>query len=128
MMSSECRPLQRAGQQRGCFDGLLPLFVVSLLRRACPCRVRLLDEVEFDWEGPMRRQWEDKIAELEAFKRQFGHVMTASVPEGKKLTGWIKGLRQQDRMGKLREVLSCWPHGTLFDSEPIAICRTRRSS
>jgi superfamily II DNA or RNA helicase len=67
-------------------------------------RVRLLDEIAFVWKSRTVGTWEDRLAEVVAFKGNFGHCnIPVNFPDNPKLGGFVNQMRSQRRRGALSE-------------------------
>jgi hypothetical protein len=65
-------------------------------------QTHLLDELGFTWESRDRGTWEDRLAEVAAFKAKHGHCdIPMSFSENPKLGRFINNMRVQRNAGKL---------------------------
>ncbi len=80
-------------------------------------QVRLLDELGFSWKLRERGSWEDRLAEVAAFKEKNGHCdIPLNYPENPKLGHFVNSTRTQrnngrltaDRLAKLEAVGFIW--------------------
>ncbi len=58
--------------------------------RLAPHRVRQLEEVGFPWEVRFNPAPEDRVAELRAFRRRYGHLAVPKNPAYSALAQWLK--------------------------------------
>jgi hypothetical protein len=79
--------------------------------------LRLLDELRFTWQHRERGSWDDRLAEVAAFKAKNGHCeIPPNYPENPKLGRFINAMRTQrnsgglspDRIGKLDALGFAW--------------------
>jgi hypothetical protein len=79
--------------------------------------VRLLDSLGFVWNGSNVGTWEDRLAEVAAFKTQYGHChIPARFVENPKLGRFANRMRVQrkkealsdDRIARLNEIGFVW--------------------
>jgi hypothetical protein len=65
-------------------------------------QIRDLDEIGFVWSGSPQHLWEQRVKELEAFKRKHGHC---NVPKNYSLNlalaRWVSRVRRRTKLGKL---------------------------
>ncbi|MEI8362364.1 MAG: Helicase associated domain protein [Betaproteobacteria bacterium] len=80
-------------------------------------RIRLLDELEFSWKLRDKGSWEDRLAEVVAFKEKYGHCnIPLNLTEPSKLSKFVnatrvqrnKGLLSAERIAKLDDVGFLW--------------------
>ena len=63
-------------------------------------KVELLETIGFDWV-PIDSQWQEKYAELKAYKEEHGHCNVLSSDKNKQLASWVKTQRTTYNKGKL---------------------------
>ncbi len=65
-------------------------------------RVQLLDEVNFTWQSRDVGTWEDRFAEVVAYKETYGHCdIPMRVAEYPKLGGFVNSMRSKRKSGEL---------------------------
>jgi superfamily II DNA or RNA helicase len=65
-------------------------------------QVRLLDEVNFTWKLRDRGSWDDRLAEVFAFKEKYGHCnIPMNLTEPPKLSAFVNATRVQRNKGTL---------------------------
>jgi len=65
-------------------------------------QVRLLDEIGFSWKHREVGTWEDRLAEVAAFKAKHGHCeIPRNYPDNPKLGSFINNMRSQRNSGRL---------------------------
>lgn len=94
-------------------------------------QVHLLDDLGFTWQHRERGSWEERLAEVAAFKAKNGHCDIPTIyPENPKLGRFVnamrtdrnKGALSAERIAKLDEVGFVWASGraTIVDGEGIS--------
>ena len=65
-------------------------------------QIRFLDKINFNWKIREKGSWEDRLAEVTAFKEKHGHCnIPLSLTDPPKLSGFVNATRDQKRRGAL---------------------------
>ncbi|NJM55433.1 MAG: hypothetical protein HC841_05540 [Verrucomicrobiae bacterium] len=65
-------------------------------------QIRLLDSLGFTWQHRERGSWEDRLAEVAAFKAKHGHCeIPLNTPENPKLGRFVNSMRTKRNSGRL---------------------------
>ena len=85
-----------------------------------------MDEVSFTWKHRDRGSWDDRLAEIVAFKEKYGHCnIPIRIGDPPKLAGFInatrtqrnKGVLSAERIAKLNAVGFMWSTETTIDED-----------
>lgn len=67
-------------------------------------QIRLLDDIGFTWQVRERGDWEDRLAEVAAFKLEHGHCnIPVSYPANARLGRFVNAMRTQKNRGELSD-------------------------
>jgi superfamily II DNA or RNA helicase len=88
-------------------------------------RVRALDKLDFDWQIDVTT-WDERFAELCAFKQRFGHTrVNVKWPENPRLGAWVVDQRHRRRQGRLNPVHERCLNEIGFEWDVLGPDRTR---
>ncbi len=96
-----------------------------------PQQIELLEALEFSWSLRERGTWEDRLAELVAFKSQHGHFdVPTNYPPAPKLRQFIASTHYQYRTGMLDtdRIMRLEEAGFILDTEAKTTSRSASSS
>ena len=89
-------------------------------------QISLLDKLSFTWRQRERESWEDRLAEVVAFKEEYGHCdIPLTLKNPPKLSAFVNNSRSQrnngtltvERIAKLDAVGFIWINGSRIDGD-----------